>query len=90
MIVSKQIAENMCEVIMNFNTREQFDEEFKSIIKSFLTHVDDKIKPIDIFNNLFVAFVACGKGEDYVKICKVMSKLDLNDLREYLKKVGDE
>jgi hypothetical protein len=78
----------MSQVYLNFQTREDFDNDFKAIIKSLLT--EEQITPIDIFNNLFVAFVTCGKGEDFVKICEVMSSLDLNELEEYLKKVGDE
>lgn len=90
MIVSKQIEKRMCSVILEFNTKEQFDEEFKSIIKSFLTQVDNKIEPLDIFQNLFVAFIACGKLEEFLRISKIMSKIDPNELVEFLKEAGDE
>lgn len=88
MIVCKKILENMCQVYLNFQTRDDFDNEFKAIIKSLLT--DEQISSRDIFGNLFVAFVACGKGEDFLELCKQSEKINLNDLKELLKKTGDE
>lgn len=85
MIKSQNIVEHMTRVELRFDSREQFDEEFKGIIKSLLTNDSLDISLVDIFSNLFTACVVCGKVEEYIEICKSAENINTDELKEYLK-----
>lgn len=88
MISVTSLNEGSTNVRLQFNSKEEFHNNFSALIKSLL--LDEVITTTDIFASLFSAFVGVNKFEEFKEACVTGISITQEDIDNFLEGVSED